>query len=202
MAINYPGPYELRLFYTTTPTSLTPIQHVAKYNIGLTAVPTPGTAFSLLTVVARGGVPQTLQSYVDAWVALLRPIISSGANNSVDFCELWSYAPGTFNASFVSVYAIGLAGTSGGVSIAANENILTFRSLEGGILRMHFEEFTAVAQGPRDTPPIGNASYEAIRNFVEGTTNAFLARDTSFPFATIALFPGQNEAIFKKRYRV
>lgn len=202
MTLNFPGPYEIRLFYTTTPTSQVPIQHVAKYNIDLTAVPTPGTTFNLLTVVARGGVPQTLQAYVDAWVALLRPLISSAANNSVDFAELWQYTPGTFEASFVSVYAIGLAGTSGGSPILAGENILTFRSLEGGILRMHFEEFTAVAQQARDTPPIANANYEAIRVFVEGTTNAWLARDTSYPFACIALYPGQNEALFKRRLRV
>lgn len=201
--LNYPGPYQIRLKYSTTPTGLVPIQHTARYNINLTG-PTPpagGTLFSALTVIRRDGIPQTLQSYVDAWVALLRPLLASAANNTVDYAELWYYTPGTFNAQFISTYSIALAGTNAGTATGAAEKIMTFRSQEGGIMKLYFEELAASAGGVPDTPPFAVGAEDAIQVFVSGVTNAWLAADTSYPFATIALYPGQNEALFKKRFR-
>jgi hypothetical protein len=48
-----------------------------------------------------------------------------------------------------------------------------------------------------------NASQAALVNYVIDplTGNYFLGRDTSFPFAFTRMYPGQNEAVFKRRFR-
>lgn len=199
--MNFPGPYEIRLYYTTTPTGMPSFQHIARYNINLTAAPSPGTTFNLLTVVPNGGAPTTLQAYIDAWVLLVKAAMSSNANNTIDFAELWAYTPLSFEASFVSAYSIAAAGTVGSAATPANEQIITYRTAEGGIMRQHFLEFAAQGTAVPDTPPFTSASFDAIRTFVTSVNNAWLGRDTSYPFATIAKYAGENEKLFKKRFR-
>lgn len=194
MPTNFPGPYEIRLYYT-----ISGLQHIARYNCDLVAPPTPGTPFSDHDVVLASTASEDLQVAVDAWVALFRPCFAA-ATGTVDFAELWQYTSGTFDASFVSVYNIGLAMTGAGAASLAAESIMTLRTLEGGIMKLYFEE-TNVAVAIRDSPPFAPAAFEAIRTHVTGGNNFFLGRDTSYPFAAIALFHGQNERIFKLRYR-
>lgn len=200
-ALNYPGPQQIRLFYTTTPLTFQPMQHVAKYNIQVSAGSVvPGTLFAALTVALRGGGSLALNTYIDNWVALFRPLLSSNANNTVDYAELWQYEPLSFNGSFVSAYAINLAGTTAIAAVPSGQCIITYRTIEGGIMKQEFME-TTLGGSATDTPPFADARYEAIQVFTSGLTNGWLGADTSYPFATRALFPGSNEALFKKRFR-
>lgn len=198
MALNYPGPFELRLYYTTTVSS-TPLTHVARYNIDIDGA-APGAAFSAMNVKSVNGSNPTLAAYLSDWVDLFRPVLSSGAGNSIDYAELWEVTPGTFDMSFVSAESIGLAGLSGSTTQPASQGILTFRTVQGGILKLSFMECVFVS-GNKDTPPFSLSPVTAIADFVTGGDNAFLGRDTSRPFAVIAFFPGQNEALFKRRFR-
>jgi len=45
MTIHYPGPYEIRLFYTITGGTGV-IQHEARYNLRVAGDPEPGTPFA------------------------------------------------------------------------------------------------------------------------------------------------------------
>lgn len=201
--LNYPGPYQVRMFYSTTPTGFPTLQHQARYNIDLTpsGAIAPGTLFSAISIKRRDAVAETLQAYVDRWVVLVKAMMATAANNTIDYAELWYYDPGTFNAAFVSAYAINVAGTNAGTATGAAEKIMTFRTIQGGTMRLHFEEMAASSGGAPDTPPFALGPDDAIQVMVSGVTNAWLGADTSYPFATIALYPGQNEALFKKRFR-
>lgn len=201
--LNYPGPYQVRLYYSTTPAGFPTIQHSARYNIDLLGAPpiAPGTLFSAAGVKRRDAVAETLQAYVDRWVVLMKALMASAANNTIDYAELWYYTPLSFNAQYISTYAINVAGTNAGASTGAAEKIMTFRTMEGGSMRLHFEEMAASSGGAPDTPPFTTGADDAIQVMVSGVTNAWLGMDTSFPFATVALYPGQNEALFKKRFR-
>lgn len=200
MTLNFPGPYQLRLFYTTASASFAALQHVAQYNIALTTDPSPGAAFSTITAVTGTGGPIVLSTLVDNWVALLRPIFSNSANNTIDYCELWKFTPGTNQSEFVSTYAIALAGQSASPMLASGMVIQTYRTIEGGIAKFYFMESVLTAT-TRDAPPFAPADMDAIRDFIATTPRPFLGADTSYPFAAIAQFPGQNEALFKKRFR-
>ncbi|HET8669986.1 MAG TPA: hypothetical protein VFM05_04985, partial [Candidatus Saccharimonadales bacterium] len=150
--------------------------------------------------VIRSGAAPTLAAYCDAWVALLRPIYSSGAGNTIDLFELWKYAPESFDATFISSYAVGLAGTSGSTVVTAGQDIFVFRTGEGGVMKLNFMESVNVVGAP-DTPPLASAALIAIYDFILGSGNAFIGRDGAMPFAMTARYPGTNEALFKRRLR-
>lgn len=200
MALNFPGPYGLRMFYTTTAGSLG-LQHTAEYNIDLTVPdPTPGTLFSALSAENRIGAGYALDTFCDDWVALLRPLYSSAAGNTFDYFELWQYEPESFDASFVSSYTVGLAGSSASPTSAAAQDIWTWRTGEGGVMKLSFME-TVQAPGAPDTAPLASAPLIAIYDFVLSDANIFIGRDGAMPFALIARYPGTNEALFKQRFR-
>jgi hypothetical protein len=197
MAINFPGPYEIRLFYTCSSGNVI-IEHQARYNLDLSATPTPGDAFSVLSAVTRDAVNVPLDDAIDAWIVLIK-----GAFNSTTTfirAELWAYEPNSFDASFISVYDIAVAGTSGTATVAAQQSMLTFRTLEGGVLKLNFMESITPGQAI-DAPPYTPSQWEDVRAFVLSGSNWILGRDTSYPFAAIAHYPGTNEALFKKRFR-
>lgn len=200
MAINFPGPYEVRVLYTTTPAGFASLQHVAKYNIALDGDPAVSDDFSTINAVQRNGSTTTLDTWVDSWVALMLQLVSSNANNSVDSAELWKYTPGTFDASFISAYPIAEAGLSSAAVVPAGQAIQTYRTQEGGIMKLVFME-TGLVTAQRDPPPFTPVASENIRQAVLAATNCWLARDTSYPVAAIGNFVGQSEALFKKRYR-
>lgn len=200
MTIHYPGPFGLRLFYSTVVSSVA-IQHKAEYNIVLTDTnPTPGTIFNDLDVVRRDAASVPLETAVEAWAALLKPIFNSGAGNAIDYAELWKYEPMSYDASFISAYDIGEAGTSATAVVVAAQDVWVWRTALGGTMKFSFME-TIFSPGIKDTVPLANAAAIAIYDFVMSGANWFQGRDGSQPFALIARYPGTNEALFKRRYR-
>jgi len=200
MALNYPGPFGLRMFYTTTISSVA-VEHMAEYNIDLTdATPTPGTAFADLDVQLQDLTSDVLSTYCNAWTTLIKPLFNNGAGNSIDRYELWQYDDESFDATFISALSAGTATTGTTAATTAGQVIITYRTIGGGIMKLNFME-TIIAVGIRDTPPFANATLDAINTFILSGDNAFLGRDNTFPFASIAMYPGTNEALFKKRFR-
>lgn len=190
---NYPGPQQLRIFYTTAGYA-----HSMRLNINCTTSPAPGTAFSALTVNLSGGGTAQLDTYVDSWIALLRPMFSA-ATATIDFVDLWAYDPGTFDAVFISTYNVALAGTSGSSTQAAIYDKFTFRTLEGGVMNIILMESVATIGTSRAYSSL-TAAEQAIVNHVIGTSNALLGMDTSYPYAFRRNFPHQNEALARRRY--
>jgi len=200
MALNFPGPYQLRFYYTTANSSHPALQHSQRFNIQLSVDVDPGDPFSAAGILTGSGGTIGADIIVDDYLALVSQIYSNAANNTWDFVELWKYTPGTFEAQFMSVYATNVPGASASAMNPANEQIMVFRTSQGGIMRAHYEE-SILSIGLPDTPPFANAALDDIREFIDTTPRPFLGADTSYPFATIALYPGQNEALFKRRFR-
>jgi hypothetical protein len=67
-------------------------------------------------------------------------------------------------------------------------------------MRIHLEE-AGIDPGTSRSRTQMTAAQGAVADFIVSSNNPWLAKDTSFPFATLALHPGSNEAVFKKRYR-
>lgn len=199
MVQNFPGPYELRLSYVTQVAAV-PLTHTARYNLDLTAAPTPGDDFTNINVKTRGGISTPdLAAVVEAWLALLAPRHATATSFGV--LELWAYAPLSFDATFVSAYSPTIVvGTNvTGIRVAGMETY-TFRTTEGGILRLVGIE-TSVTTNDRIPYPTGTSSADDIFDFVKGLTNWILGRDTSYPFAALNFLGGQNEKTFRQRFR-
>jgi hypothetical protein len=199
MALNFPGPYGIRIFYTTTPTGFATRSRKMEFYVSTVGTPSPGTSALSIDLTARGGATVNLDAEVDALVALLRPMWPA----ATDFThyELWRYIPGSFDAIFITTEPIALSGTGAGSSSPAGQSIITLRTLEGGIAKVSLME-SILGPGPQQGFPTGNAAVNALANFLSHPTQTvYLGRDTSYIVAAKGLFPGQNERLFKDRYR-
>lgn len=194
MAINYPGPFEVRLFYTVNT-----LQHEQRLNLALSSPPSPGDLFSAITAVYGDTTTDTLDNAVDDWVGIMRPLINS-AGGTFDFAELWEYEPESFEANFVSSYSIGLAATGGGSVVTAGQMIFVFRTREGGIMKINVLEGNRATGVPLTFGGLSPNEQLLVTAITSGAT-PWMGRDTSYPFSFSRAFPGQNEAIFKKRFR-
>lgn len=196
MTINFPGPCGLRIFY-----SVDGREHKMEFNFDpVDAVLTPGEPFAGIEAVSKGGSNSNLADYIDD---VLMPLIQPFYDDTLaafDRAEVWQYTPGTYQATFISAYSIGLPGTDDGSVIPAAEQIWTFRSAEGGIMRVHFEEPNTLPGASVGYGAMGAVGQAFVDAFL-ADENVFLARDTSYPIAFMRQHPGQNEAVWKLIYR-
>lgn len=200
MALNYPGPYQLRIFYSTTVSSIV-LQHVQSLNINVDPAPDPGDAFSTIQPVYPGAAAYTdLADMVDDYVLDMKAMYSS-AGSTIERAELWRYETESFDAEFVSAYTLGIAGTSGGTTSSASQSITTIRTTNGGVFRLVFME-SIIIPGVTDPGTISNSNLNNIVGKIESGELPFLGRDNGWPFARIAHYPGQNEALWKRRNRI
>lgn len=204
MAINYPGPYELRIGYTAAQLVTPIIQHVQRLNVKLVEPAPQGAAFATYNFIDKAGVnTNALNTLVENWLAKLVPLMNT--LTTIDYVELWKYPTAqSFDSVFWSSYTpVIVAGTNPGAAVASSQAIWTFRTQEGGIMKVNLIE-GVVASGNPLAYAAQTAAQKAVVDFVlsgDGVnyTAPFLARDTSYPFGSLKLFPGQNERIFKKR---
>lgn len=199
MAINFPGPYEVRIFYTVT-TGISVHTHVQRLNVRVDGTPAPGTPMADIDFLRRDNLPFAADAEIDAWVALILPRWAVHASNGVSHAELWKYEPDSFDSSFISTYDISAPSTGSGTTLIAGQEIYTFRTEEGGIMKVNFMQ-SVQAQGAPQVYSALNAGQKAIVDAIRNGTVPWLARDTSYPFSFIRMYPGSNEALFKKIFR-
>lgn len=202
MALNFPGPHELRFFYSATVNSVL-INHVHRVNLlagdgslGLD----PGTPFDEIFYLTPAGSsdPATLDTLCDDYALDWAAFMNN--TSGIGYAELWEYDDLSFDAHFISTYLISQAGLSATPHVPAGQIMITFRTSLGGVMKLNFME-TIIPAGASDTGTIGNADVEDLVSKVEAGTYPWLGRDNGWPFARIGMYPGQNEALFKRRYR-
>lgn len=201
MAFNYPGPYIIKYFYSTSVSSVV-LQHMATYSLDLVVEPLPGDPFSGIEPVFPAGSSggPFLDDVIDQWTTSFRACLSSGAGHTVDRAELWKVVPGSFDASFLSAYSIALAGTSGSATVAGGQSITTMRTTAGGIFKVEIME-SVIAAAVTDTGTIALAALETLIADIEAKDYPWVGRDQGYPFVRIASYPGINEHLWKKRFR-
>lgn len=149
-----------------------------------------------INFVERDGDPILADFIIDdVYVPLLQPFFNS-ATGTIDRAELWEYTPESYDARFISSYTIGVAGTSGTAAVPASEDIFTFRTAEGGTLRIHLLDVITPIGPSIAYAGLGTPSQNLVDQYL-ASGNIALGRDTSQPIAFLKLHPGQNEAIWK-----
>jgi hypothetical protein len=195
---NYDGLYEVRITYETVPSGFPALEHTLTFDVEPTATPEVGEAFSAITVAVRSGSPEPLSDKVDDFVAGLIAIYPATA--TIIRAELWYIPEGTFAGTFISTYPIDEVGVNGTGSQVAQQTTLTFRSIAGGNGRIQLME-CSLGGNNKESYPYTSASLNAIADLVTNTAGFILARDNSFMFANIHASHGQNERLWRKRYR-
>lgn len=199
--INYPGPHQVRLFYTVTFAAQGgAIQHVMRLNCELDGVPDVGDPFSGITCKQRVGAGDTLDNVVDGLVNVIEDVFNS-ANTTFDFAELWKYTVDTFDADYVSSYSIGTPGVDAVVGPTAGQSIFFFRTLGGGKFFLHLMEGSIPIGTPVEYGSLG-ADEQAIADyFTDDLYSFFWGRDNTYPHICIRRSPGVNEKLFRTRFR-
>lgn len=198
MPINYPGPFQVRFNYTVPTVNVLPHTFALNCNCP-TLVGAPGDPFTEWTPVQRnGGAVKTLDTHVDDLVEKFR----AAWNNTVTMvnAELWKYQPLSFNADWQSTKGIGLTGTGTTAPIANRQIIMSFRTTQGGHSRFVLMEHGSTP-GPTQQLPLGSVALDAIADYFLDGNNPWIGRDNGYPIAFLGMHPGENERLFKKRYR-
>jgi hypothetical protein len=194
MTVNYPGPYELR--YRIQVENLV---HEHRLSLDLLSEPDVGDTFATINAASHDGTTNPLLTTLcDAYAELWADVYITSASTLLS-CELWKYPASSFDATWKSVYTINRDGDVVGTVPLASQVILVFRTTEGGIAKAVYME-SGTSPGVTVYPPY-IASWAALNTHLKADTSPYLGRDTSRFAASVAMFPGQNEATFKARYR-
>jgi hypothetical protein len=205
MAINYPGPFELRIGYLPTISAVQDIEHTQRLNIDLVGTPAQGDVFANYDINDKDGATTTdLATLVEDYLTIFNALI----RNDVDIVsvELWKYpTPQSFDSVFWSTYnPTANVGTGASATQNSGQDIYTFRTQEGGIMKINIMEGQIAAQSPIAYAGLATAQSNLVDFILDGDgvnySAPFLGRDTSYPFAFIKDYPGINEALWKKRH--
>jgi len=195
---NYPGPYELRLFYTTNePTIIA--DHVLRLSFRTASDPEPGTGFDAIQTLNKSGAPSNFLSVVlTDLLTFVRPFYLP----AVDFvrAEVWKYPPSSFDALFISAQSVGLGGNGTGTTTIAGQLIFTFRTSFGGVMKVDLRG-TTVSPREKLSFPTAFAAFNNLADYFLFSGTPFIGRDNGVPIATMFALAGQNERAWKKVYR-
>lgn len=200
MASNFPGPYQLRMYYDVAPGAFANVTHRMTMNIDVTNSPSPGTPFSGIDVSRRVGIDVALDTVASELQGVTRPLMST-ADALITYAELWKYTPGTFDAQYISTYDISLAGLSGSAGRVTGVQIYTWRTAEGGIMQIYLMETVDTGNDQVAYNNLGADDTNFMDFFYEDATSYALGRDTSHPLVPLRMSASRHEALFKQRFR-
>jgi hypothetical protein len=196
MAINYPGPYEVEIEYLTSG-----MKHKLRLSCVVQGEPAVGTLSSAINIVKRGGALASMDTVVSQFWAFVRPFLNTAT--SVNSVTLWKYTPNSFERTFITTMGTQLAnGSSATAFVLAHQATFTFRSGNGGIFKLQLME-SVISQIIRSSL-VANATgdaYQKLAAYCISTDSFLIARDDAYVVAPMYLIGGQNEALFRKRYR-
>lgn len=196
MVLHYPGPWTVELEYVYDGLS-----HTAAFNVNLTSDPTPGTPFASIGVFDNQDDQVALSDRIDAFTTLYANFFT----DETQFVSwtLWknvlnSYER-TYRASHVPNEAVGL--NTGGPNVPAGQLVHSYRSAGGNIAKMMFLEGISTGNTQEALPTTGMSIHADMANWVLGDDGIFIARDDTRLVAPLRLSRGQNERVFRKRFR-
>lgn len=195
MASNFPGPYEVEIFYTVDG-----LQHIQRLNFDATTELFPGDDADVETMVTRGGVvTPSIGVAVEAWTTLAGARFDQNSGDWDSF-NVWKYTPGTFDRIFITSEQITSIFSGGTVSRESQQDIYSFRTQEGGVMRVMLMETRSISVDCVNYGDAGSQEQDIV-DFIVSEENWMLARDTSYPIAFVRVCGGQNEKTFKQRHR-
>jgi len=197
MTINYPGPWEIRINYTTVHSGkVWPHQH--RLSIAMSGEGDFGDPFSAWTYLAR----DASSDGMDQWLADYIGVADYQFHTDTDFttAELWKYAVGTFNADFYAVEVIGANGTSAVATVPDAQTIYTIRTTAGGVVKSDWRD-TVFTPATYESYPFAITDKNSYIEFLSNAQSPVIGRDNSYAFAPLKFLPGGNERYFKKRLR-
>lgn len=144
----------------------------------------------------KNGALVAMGAAVDEFIAVLKPLFSS----STDFtkAEAWFYPDGVDNPVWVYTHAIGLPGTNAGANVQSSQQVITFRTLQGGIAKYYMME-GVFTPNVRNSYPFGAGVITNLSNYLIGATSWSVGRDNGTLVVPMWATSKTNDAIRKLR---
>ena len=133
MATNYPGPWQMRFFYTTEPSGLSLLSHVFQLNLDISGTPSPGDLFATIDAKQRDTTLLDCQTLAHQIRDLVK-VMQHSAHFDFLRAELWKYDAGTFEATYYSTLGMPQPGTGVTDNIPSHYHTYSFRTQEGGVM--------------------------------------------------------------------
>lgn len=194
MPSNFPGPYVVEVDY-----NVDQIIHHLTWNVTCDVDPPPGENPANIYLVNRGGATTLIAAAISTYLSSIAPLYHT--STTFGTATLWKITPLTNIRTYITSFGVGVPGTSAAVYNPAQQLTLTYRTQEGGIMRQTFMEPSYVSNLREPLSGVANTAIQAMRDNTLAGTNVLLARDTSYPIAPLNVSSGQNEVIFRKRFR-
>jgi hypothetical protein len=195
---NLPGPYEIE--FSLIGWSAPAREHVLRISVAALGSPAPGTLPTAIDIQKMGGSTAKLNVVANQFWEFIR--LFYGNTISCSGYQLWKYVPGTLGKDFIAAGTVtNPVATTGGV-IAAWQLTQTYRSANGGILKIVLMESgqggeTRVAL----VPNAAGTPSQKLAAYVMSADNILLARDDAYPVNPLRDSRGQNEKIWRQIYR-
>jgi hypothetical protein len=197
MVTNYPGPGELRFYYSVGAGVRT---HSQRMSVRYDGAPSPGDDSSTIDLLRRNDTVVDLEAFVDAYAAIWASFYPGGA--SMDYVEFWTYPPLSTDGTYITTYAVGVVGTNVAASNIGFQDTFTFRTQEGGVFKIVMLENIYTDQQPHSlSVPAAGGEADLVDLVIDPLFAVFLAKDTSYPVAGLRRSGGQNERLFRKIFR-
>lgn len=210
MTLNYPYPAVAKMFY-----EYDGVQHVhnigVKPSSGFDTLPSGMDADSYELSAHDAVTVYTFQEWVDRYInGFTWNVIENiegmlkrfGDDTTIQRVELWRYGTQSLQGQFMASVDVGLAGTALQPTIALLQRTYTFRSAEGGVSRAVLMECASGdSTGQATSSSLGNAELRWVQMQFIHQSSPVIAKDTSRLVSFIKRSNGQNEALFRKRFR-
>lgn len=202
MPINYPGPYEVEYIYRT-PISGVTLPHYLRVNCVALSNPAPGTLMSAIQFQTIGGTPVNAETAIATFWGWFRQQLSNTV--TCDGATLFKYETGTFAKTFIAAYAGTplAAGASVQGSGAAHQYTQTYRTAGGSILKLTWlEDINSTLNNVANLVANGTGSNDQkLAAYMISSAGWIIGRDDTYPVAPYRSVFGQNEAVYKQRFR-
>lgn len=196
MALNFPGPGIAEIFYTCDG-----LQHKQTLSVNMAGTPTPGDAPQNYSLVQRNNITVDFDAWVEQWLGYLAPFYADHFA-TFDRADLWWSDQTSFDRIFLTTYSPTQAPSGSGQQVVADQQTMSFRTLGGGQMRVvTLEASGGISQNQRSGYPTGDAETDALMAYVISDASPLLGRDTTPPYSAISISRGQNEVLWRKRYR-
>lgn len=193
MALNYPGPYQLRYEY-----SWNGLTHKGAINMDCLNSPIVGDLFTDITIQLKDGTNKQLSLVSVEYGTVFASLLNN--TQAISGFEFWEYTPNTFDAKFISADPLTISGTGGTSPTDAWQTTYSFRSAEGGTAFITTLETSFTYKTQKNYVSLGVAE-QALVDYVIATDSPVLARDTSYLYSFIRAGGGTNEKVYRKRFR-
>jgi len=190
----YPGPGLVELDY-----SVDGLSHVMTFSVIPDGTPVIGDPADEILIFEKDGQSSLLSVRLDA----LRQLLDGIFDTAVSSFNTWNFymvTPSSFERTLITSYSTGTPTFSASPYNPAYSEIYTFRTLNGGIGKVTLLETIHTSKLQLSPSQILTAQDAIAIWFTDNNTPA-VGRDNGYFHQLLRVSGGENEHVFKRRYR-